>query len=288
MPNRYLDGLPARGKRRGPWVRLVVLWGLLVLVFLAIWQLLQPSDGSPAVQPPEPPSSDPSWTFVLGSTVVALAIVAAGVGLFLRRRAGGLAAMRSADAMLAREQVDAPVATLRSILPKVQPGHAHFSAMLVLGRCAEMHADFTEAAEIFELATSSLGGPALRLLRRQLVPLAAAYRAFALAAAGRLDEADAALAATNEPLALPPTRALVTRARALVLAKRGEHRALLDLLAKERAMVRNGLNERNRSLLRLLAARARVALEGGTLDAVSRADVDPALLPWIDRVGGQA
>jgi hypothetical protein len=295
MANRYLDGLPARAKRKRPLLRIVLLWGLLIVFFLAIWQLLQPSDvpapprhhGSRAPASMTEPRAELTLPESLG--IVLLPMLPLGLGaflLFIALRARRFASVNTqrAELLLAREQVDDAVTELRRLLVRVQGGHMHWATMLLLGRCAEAKGDFAEAAEIFDFASSSLGGPGMRVLRRQLAPFAAAHRAFALAAVGRLEEADAALAVTSDPIALPPTKARVVRARALLLARRREHRALLDLLAAERMLVRNATAERDRELLRVLGALAQRALAGGTRAPAHRHEVDPVFRPWIERV----
>jgi hypothetical protein len=301
MANPYLEGVPVRARNAGAARRFVALWVLLLGMFFFIWLVLggQSDHSAPLVHAPSAPSRAAATATIedarrvgfltlVGVPVGTVGLITGLVLLTVRRKKRDAAQLRDAEVLLACEQVDAAVLALRSLLPRAKPGAAHFTAMLALGRCAEQRGDFRAAYEMFMLASSSLDGPGMKPLRKQLAPLAAAHRAFAAAALGHFPEAEAALAETNEPTALPPTRARAVRSRALLLARRGEHKELLDLLARERGALRNALVERDRTLLRALEAVARRAIEGGTRAAAARVEVDPVLRPWIERAAPAA
>src|SRR5262249_42608920 len=151
--------------------------------------------------------------------------------------------------------------------------------LMVLGRAAEWNGDLREAVEVYARAERSLRGWSARYYG----PMATARRAFALAALGDLDGAEACARALPEN-AHVTARASGVRARALVLAKRGAPRELLDLLEHERRTVRGLMVARDRTLLRTLAMAAKRALEPATREAAAEPAPPEPTRAWIASV----
>lgn len=284
--SRYLEGVPSRARRRAS--RVLLVWLVLVVLFVCVWVLLgAPPDARPAPRPVEPPGA-------LATLAPALLVLAAfGGALFVvvrRQREGALAALRGEE-LLSAERFDEAVVYLQARLRRGLAPFPAFQALSALGRCAEAKMDFADAAAIYTAAAGAVPRAfgALGTLHAQVVPIAHGRRAFALAADDRLDEAERELELALGPVALPAARPLAVRARALVLAKRARYKDLLDLLASERRVTKNGLPLRDRLLLRALGAHARRAL-AATVEGRQRSAapapllVDPDLRPWIARV----
>jgi hypothetical protein len=105
-----------------------------------------------------------------------------------------------------------------------------------------------------------------------------------------------ALARSDGRDALPGTRALAARARALVLSRRREHEALRKHVDEVRVVVKSSLSYRDRTLIRVVAANAHRALAGQLrggipaglhLDAETRswiARAAPDVVPFLEEV----
>jgi hypothetical protein len=297
MANRYLDDLPMPRKKGQQTTRTLLLWILLIVMLLAIWQFLSPSDRraiSTAVKPrptatkvaPSASADDPpSLTGLALITLPALVFV----GLYAlrsRRRAEHVFSSGDVETALLREDLDGAIAGARKHLGVGDSvPYASHRALMVLGTCAEWRGDFREAEEIFARAEQSFSRTLGGSLRDQAAPFARARRAFSLATLDRLDEAEALLVMPVIAIVAPAVRPLVVRARALVLTKRGRHREILDLLQAERSLLRSALTQRDATVLRMLAAHAKAELEDTTRSAAADTTaIDPDLRPWLARI----
>jgi hypothetical protein len=285
----YLDGIPTVRTRRVK--RGLVLWLLLILMFVAIWQLLtsRSVDTAPSTAPymaMQVYGEGWDWTSLAFGGAAFSALFVGVLALKTRRIGESMTEVRAAEAALLAEDYDRSVALARAWLMRAglqsQPA---FNALLVLGACAEQRSSFADAEELFRRAQDCLPPTVGLSLRDQLGPFAAARRAFALAAMDRLDEAEALLAIPVSPVVLPAVRPLQVRATALVLAKRGMHRGLLELLHREHPLIRNTLSRRDKLLLRVLAAHAKAELEDTMRAAATDiVGVDDDLKPWLARI----
>src|SRR5262249_19401677 len=158
-----------------------------------------------------------SWLFALAVAAIA---GPAFVRWYARRLFPTAGRLHAAEATFLRGDIDRAVADARDVLRTQRGIHDRYGATMLIGRCAEARGDFVEAEAIFARAKNELVD-VFGVYRDQMLPLAAARRAFALAALGRLDEADAELTQTTHRDALPGTRWLAVRARAVSLARRG-------------------------------------------------------------------
>ena len=309
MTTRYLEGVPRRTFRSaGRVLRLLLLWVLAMVLFVAIWQLLSPppspspspraagaarSQTAPRAEVQEESAHARADVFDLAVPLAVLVAVGVGAWLLVVRRAQrGLSETNDVEQLFLCERYDDAIARAQRQLRtgRLQPYPA-FRAFLMLGKCVEAKGEFADAAEVYGAAAGAVPSApgVLGTMRQQLAPLASAQKAFALAADGRLDEADVELRAAAGPVAMPGTRAMAVRARAVVLAKRAQYKELLDLLASERAVVKRSLAYKDRMLLRALAAHARQgvasAVDGRARSGgVAPLHVDGDTRAWITRV----
>jgi hypothetical protein len=228
----------------------------VVVLGLAVWTWVSARAGRATQMPP------------LVLSCVAFLIVWLAIRLVRTTRMPKVAA---AEALALRERFDEAVPELRRLIPRTA-GWARYRALVALGSCASLKGDFVEAAQVYAMAARSTSGA----LAKMLAPSAHAYAAFALAAAGRLDEAERALVWSAWGTGMPASRAAVTRARALVLSKRKAHAELRELLLAERECIRSSLPRRDRALLRALAAAAS--------PEPARIAVEPEIAGWLARV----
>jgi tetratricopeptide (TPR) repeat protein len=188
----------------------------------------------------------------------------------------------AAEALVLRDDFDGAVARIQRALAVAPTRWRQVALLGLLGRCAEGRGDFPEAADVFGRAEEMI--PTRRGAYAQLGPVLAAHRAFALAATGKLDDATRALERAGGRQAYPRTRALAARARALVLARRGERQALSQHLDETRVVVKSSLGHRDRTLLRVLGESARWGLAGQIRGGVpSGLRVDAETRAWITR-----
>jgi hypothetical protein len=293
MPNPYLAGVSPKGPRTVR--KILLLWVALIVMFLAIWQFLSPSpsarhtrrqvdddyelDERPAPSPPLASSVLTPMTILPASLVVIF------VFFTLRVQVRRDARLRAAEAKLLDDDIGGAVADAQAVLQKAQQIQ-RYQALMILAQCAERRADFAEASDLFAQAAAALpnmlGANAVKM---QVEPYTNARRAFALAAADRLDEAEAVLARPPTCEAPPGTYAFTVRAHAVVDSKRGRYTQLLNGLATAHAALRESLPLRDRLLLRIVAAHARISLaDARRAAAVGPTLVDPALAAWIGRV----
>ena len=293
MPNPYLAGVSPKGPRKLP--KIFLLWVPLITMFLAIWQFLPPphsgrhtprqvdeddeSDERPAPSPP--PSNALPLTTVLVAGVFGVIVVFLVVRVQLRRAAR----LRAAEAKLLDDDIGGAAADAQAVLQKAQQIQ-RYQALMILAQCAERRADFADASDLYAHATAALPDTlGANALKAQIEPYVDARRAFALAAADRLDEAEAVLARPPTREATPGTYAFTARAHAVVDSKRGRYTQLLNGLVTAHAALRESLPLRDRLLLRIVAAHARISLADARRAAATPPTlVDPALAEWIGRV----
>jgi hypothetical protein len=274
MASPYLEGLPGGGGRRR--AKLVLLVAALVLCILFLIDLLSV------------PGATPAPTFTWTTTAILCVLVGPFLLRFLVRRLfPDGSALNAAEVSLLRGDVDRAIAAARELLKTSRGVSDRFGATMLLGRCAERRGDFADAEAIFARARDELVG-VYGMYKDQMLPLAAARRAFALAALGRLDDAEAEIARTAGKDALPGTRWLAVRAQAVTLARRARHRELAALLDREASFVRRTLTYRDRLLMRVLSAFAMASLEPTTRAAGAPVFVDEPERAWIGRVVPEA
>jgi hypothetical protein len=277
--SRYLLGVPeARAMKRSK--RTLVLWVLLVLLFLAIWQFLSPAPRARRqgpVREEQPLSALESAGIALGgfTTFAGLVFLATRKRLFPAPDP-----LLDAESNLLHEDYDAAIAKARALLGR-KDIHTRVSAVVLLVRVAEMRADFAETIALCERAQGQLGTTS-GLYKDQMEPRVHAHCAFALAALGRVDEAESALAKTDHPDAFPGTRQTAALARAVVLARRGKDAELLRHLASVRRSVKKAMSLRQRTLMRTLEAYAKSRLEPAM--RVAGQTIDPDLRSWLAAV----
>ncbi len=275
--NRYLDGLDLKASPGPSPRKTLALWIVLILMFLAAYQLWVPD---PRERPHVPaPVAAPAR-----STPIPVALlVGAGSLLFMgfysraaRRPERKLAA---AEFSLHEGRIDDAIALLRGLIEKNRVVRAR--ALFLLGQCAERRGDFEEADAAY-LAAWHPATHTKMAFAAPFVSLVDARRAFVCVAAGRLDEGEALLRKTPSADAHPAAVALRTRAEALLLARRGDHAGLHALLARESEGVEGELTVPDRLLLEALHA----ASSGeGRSAALGR--VDPDERRWIVRAAPQ-
>jgi hypothetical protein len=198
---------PRRGFWGSPGRRFLLLWALLVVMFLAIWQVLQSGQrqGAESVddtagqasndEPGEPPPAPAPWTstaLVVGPTIAVVLILLGGivwhqlvVGRRLLRARGDMVRGRE-------EQARATLAALaKSRYPLVAA-----SAQFELARFAERRAEWdTVLAAVDAGIQRAVRNPGARVAAADyLIPGLVVMRALALAASGRAAESEAARA----------------------------------------------------------------------------------------------
>jgi hypothetical protein len=255
VKNRYIGGLPPSPRRR---VHNAWAWAYRILAVVLLLAIFTWAIGDRAHAARMPPLVVACLVFFVVSVLVQAL------------RAGPIKEVAAAEALALREQFDDAVIALRAVLPRTT-GYSRFRVLSALGSCALARGHFLEAAQVFGTA-AAVGTGATRAM---LAPTAHAHAAFALAAAGRFADADRALAwSATTGTGMPGTRAAVARARALLLAKRGDHDALRRHLDAEATSIRSALPRRDRVLLRVLAA-------GATPEAPGRVHVEPEIARFL-------
>lgn len=227
--------------------------------------------------------------------VVTLVLVAL-TGSALMRMGGSSGRARALGAAkqiaAARERLAAGDAEGAEQLANELLGHATTDAECVLAYA--MLADVDEVRGEFARAAAHLGEAwervpkidqtsAERVLERSL----GMKRAFALAAAGRVDEAESWLGPTPARNDLDDLVAL--RARALVAARRGDLARVRALLEGSSFEASDALGPRSKLLLATLRARvgAGRAAPGGAYRSAGELPPDPAHVAWVERALGE-
>jgi tetratricopeptide (TPR) repeat protein len=185
--------MPAATPRARAWVangqvkKTLILWAVLIVFFLAVWQFLASDDHASS-----PTGDAPSQTGILAGsvwpvTLVVIVVVVAALTFVNRRITRRFAAamrLLTNDDVGAAERAFAGIARGRLPIPAA-------SAELQLARIAARRARFGEAVERCGRGLARVGKNALASML--LTPQLHAERALCLAALGRQDEATAAL-----------------------------------------------------------------------------------------------
>jgi len=191
--------------------RVVALWALLIGLFLAVWQFLEPDTSAP-VRPRGHAAAAPSPATVLGGLIaftgVLLAAAVVRVVLVVRRARALTRKLVEMEASVARgEDVAAPLAELARAKQETIAAQAEG----FLGTLADRRGDLAGALAHFDAARGKLRTRAARSAAAGFVtPGITANRAYTLAALGRADEAAAELAQ------LPPDYLFLARMRFVV------------------------------------------------------------------------
>lgn len=200
-------------------------------------------------------------------------------------------ALVAIDRQLLREDHVGAMAALRKVLSGGLLAYDRARALHLLGQIAEARGDFAHAAEVYERAVLALPvrRGVLGMAFAQLAPVLGVKRAFCLAAAGRLEDAQRVLDAAHDRDEFPGVRALAVRARAVLLARRGEHQALVDLATREHVRIKNGLLHRDRALMRVLLGWGRSCASGAFRSPPPPGfGEDPELRAWIAKAVPEA
>ena len=212
---RYVErARQTQGPKFGKGKRMLVLWVLLVVMFLAIWQLLQTSPSRPSHVAQTPlPIDVPGFAILVGGaslTLVAVIMLVAVVVQTLVAR-GSLRRLTLAKVQAVRGEVEAA----RHSFAAVAAGRgvaASAEAHLGLAGLAERAGDFAAALDAADRGLGRIwSNGALRALHSNvLVPELLATRVAALSVLGRNQEAAAELAALGADFPAYPG---VSRAR---------------------------------------------------------------------------
>jgi len=222
-----------------------------------------------------------AWAMLVSGAAIASAIAIVGFALALAWRIRTMLRPRLARDIQAaqlerlREHVPAAIAKCRALLRRGLAAYWRAQVLVVLGECAEMEGDFAEAAAIFVRAEGILRAARLHgVLRAQQLAVVAAKRAFAHAALGELDRAEATLRTAGVRDGVPLAGPLSCRAMLLVLARRGLKQQVLERLATDAKLLRNGLAFRDRALVAVIGAYA-------TSRTIPHGSVDASIVPWL-------
>lgn len=188
----------ARPARRG--LRLLVLWGLLVVMFLAIWQFLTPAIRDDTRAPPPPPVVEAApdtlvsvltWVVSLGLPVVLFGVCVVVIMALASKRARDLAVARRLVAIGEQARALPMLERLTSSPNAIVAA----TAGLELARLAARRADFGEAVIRCDVAIARVSPQPHRAVAADiLLPALMTESAVANAARGSADEADAELA----------------------------------------------------------------------------------------------
>lgn len=197
---------PKKNKSAG---RVLVLWGVLIGMFLVIWQFLSPADATPAPIP-DVEDAPPTAFALLAPCVLATAFVVAFVVWWMRRYRKKQGRLFKAERDLAFGRTEAAQTELRSLTTDPYPALAATSRML-LAYQANKDARFAEAIVESDLGLGHCNrGPTAKALTSDIVaPGLIAERALALAALDRFAEAETELAHLTNGF---PTYSLLARA----------------------------------------------------------------------------
>jgi hypothetical protein len=267
----------------------LLLWGLLILMFFAIWQFLTPEPGAARPAPVQEQGSG-AWLHTL---IVAGAFLAF---LLAMRRINAAAAAYNAsihgswahlEAGRYEEAERAVEAAAKSRLPQFRRAY-HLQHAEIAAR----RGDREEALARVAPAIDAPEAPWFRGAQRKVAIAARGLRAFLRASAG--DEAGAradieAVRAASD--VQPNTRARAALAEALVVEKSGDRAALRELLEKWRPLVVEAGGTRDRALWRALeamsdASQASVYRQKG--DRAAADDEAAAIAAWVARYAPNA
>jgi hypothetical protein len=230
----------------------------------------------------------------LSGAAIAPASLAAGILVPLVAALLGLRALQSRQTAAVRRINTAHEMILagdfdgaeRTLLPVATGRYAIVTVALALhnlGTSCLRRGDLKSAVPLFRATLALHGRQKIRALRGT-AHIARTNLAFTLACAGELDLADAALAEPVEQVH-PQGRASEVVARALVATRRGDHRAALDLLHRERVYLRNACSAEGAALAEAIEALALEQKEGGYREGHPRrrVPVDPEERAYVLR-----
>lgn len=248
-------------------VSFVVAWFCFLVFFVVVWQL---AELAPGARP-----------LLFGALAVALV----GFVVVVVRRATSsefVTELQAAELARLREHTGDAVTLARAMMSKPLTEHQQVQVLLLLGMCAESEGDFAEAADTYVKAEGVLrAGTMHRMVRAQHLALVAARRAFAHAACGELERAQAALAVTHLRDGFPLATALACRAELVIAAKQAQAEGPAKLRAKldeHATLLRNTLAWRNRALVHVLNRM--------TSSHESQLELEPAVREWVVKVMG--
>jgi hypothetical protein len=262
-------------------------WGLLILIFLAIWQILSPPRGA---HDPDPAPTGYSWAITLGLAAVVLSVVL-GLRRFVRAAAAHRGARLGAAAHLEAlrfdeaEQAVAPV--LKSRLGAFRrPGHLQHAE--IAARRGDRDAALARIAPAIEEPVGRLFAGR----ERRVIVNARALRAFLRASAG--DEAGARedIAAVRAAEDVEPTLlARAALAEAMLLDRKGDRAALREIVDRSRALWLSACPRHERALARayeamLDAGAAPVYRQKASLGG--EASADDAVAAWVAKMAPNA
>ncbi len=284
--------LRGRKKGFGGARRIFLLWGLLVVMFLAIWQFLNPPEGAhgtrpnvKAVEHVEPVDSESNF----GSRVAlmlpgaALVVIALGYGFLVNRRTTHRAL--AASRLLAEADSTRAEAAFLALSKNRAPLTAA-SADLMLARIAEERTDWESARVHAErgIGRVARGTAVVAAAHDHLLPALVTERAFALAALGRHDEASAELATLQaENSTFSHLASAQLRVRLMQAVRRNE-------LAKARELAKTRtpdlpLSARDELLADVLTVTSGELIAEGEIERI-RAELraDASLRAWLSNV----
>jgi hypothetical protein len=264
-------------------LRMLTLWGALVVTFLAIWQILAPSDG-PRSASASGATPDWGWTLTVGPIASTIVFVVALItwqnarsGRALRRmQMAELAVARGDDqgaAVLldevARSGVDAVAATARAHLARTSVRQARWDD--AIAQCDEGIARATRRA------------PTRAYVSDLILPELVELRAVALAALDRRAESDAELAmlARDFPTYAFAARA-VLRAKLVGAARAGDMAGAAQIARGRTLDLPLPLREDVLGDVALALASGAAREELGRLDGELREDGE--LRAWLDAI----
>ncbi len=202
-------------------------------------------------------------------------------------------ALADARDQLTEGSADAALDTVHAVLASPIDVAVRAIALEILGDCAESDGDFVVAADLYaEARTAHLWANERtwitpRDLHRALAVLDA-KRAFAFAAAGRLEDAEQV---ARNGRRSDDVAALTQRALALIHFKRGEHDKALAACGNVDVARSPIVGPRNAALLRAIARSSQAALtapyRGDGVDVHSEDDLDDETKRWIESVLGR-
>jgi len=268
LPKAAKTGAPRLAKRA------LVIWFALILLFLAIWAALSPSD-HPAKPPEASPPDTALWSaaMLVGTLCSIVAASAFAMWRGMRRRE----AVRRA-VIGARRGEPSAITALESELKRGSP-----DAALALAIADERAGNFAGALARCEqgLARASVSAAVKTASWEIAAPGLAAERAFCLAALGRESEASAVIGSMPNATNYAHATTAHFRVRLASAMVRGDRAAALEV-ARSRGD-RLALPSRDVLLCDLLEA---TAGRGADDEEWSRLNAelagDPALAKWID------
>ena len=255
----------------------LVLWVVLIVAFLAIWQFLSP-DGPPAAAPVAESQFSIPWTFMLAPAALFAAIFG---GLLWRGHSAQQTLIR-AGTLIASDPSRAHDELLRLSGSSLKAVSAQ--AHLMLAGLAERAADYKAALAHADSALAQLREPGMRALTYDLLlPEIHAARALALGGLDRMSEASVELAAIEHDF---PAYYLLERSRFRVLqllaVRSGDYQGAAELSKARTADL--PISYRDDVLGEIAEVVARGAAVGRTRLARLRSeiDLDPTLAHWLD------